>query len=132
MTLDTPPSRAWQEYDGDAPQKFNVRLSADLRDRVEDLVDAGVYTSFPEAARDGVRRVVKDPSNTHVPGATCGNVGEHETVRLTPQLVSAVTGLVEDDLYPSRTDAVRDGLHRVVDDVSELDHGRPTAPGVAD
>lgn len=133
MTLDIPPSRAWQQYDGDAPKKINVRLSSDLRNHVQELVDAGVYTSFPEAARDGVRRVIKEPADTHISGATCGNVGEHETVRLTPQLVSAVSGLVEDDVFPSRTDIVRDGLHRVVDDVSELNQRRrPASTGVAD
>ena len=109
---DSPPdSPSWQNHDGD--NRTTVRLSADLLEAVEALVDAGLYKSVSEAIRDGVRRVLHDPDDGHV--VDPATVSNRVTARLTTPMVAAVNGLVEDDRYPSQADVMRDGLYRVVD-----------------
>lgn len=116
------------ETDGDDVRtRVTVRLADDLQDGIEGLADLGVYKCGSAVLRDGVRRVLRDPSpvdETVRPlrreRGDCRGPTDRRTVRLTEWQVLRLEDLVDDDHYPDRTEAVRHGVHRVLAQYGDL------------
>lgn len=104
----------------DAPTHITVRVDADVLPDVEALVNLGLYKTRGELVRDGLRRVLRTPGDPAVFGATLGKTGDRVDVRLTAEMAAGVVALVDDDCFPSKSDVLRDGIQRVLQDNNHI------------
>lgn|GEM_PF-6816107 len=100
----------------DVADRRTIRLDDQDLAAAERLVDAGIYVHESAVVRAGVRRVLSEPSDHAPVGAGCETMGNRRSIRFTPAMDAGLTALVNDDQFPTVSDAVRDGIHRVARD----------------
>lgn len=95
-----------------SPTRKTFRIDADRYDLIDDLVDDGIYANRSKAIREGIGRIIL--SNGRKPNPEVSG-GKKVTLYVPDPHLDALETLVEDDVYPNVSTAVRDGIESLVD-----------------
>lgn len=107
---------AWNtdaDPDGDM-SRLSFRVDEAIEESLQQLVDEGVYVDKTELIRDGIRRVISNPSPEPEVKVAYGSLNNRHSVRLTPRLNSGLNAITGSPPFGSPSAAVRTGVARVI------------------
>lgn len=99
-------------------ERIRFRVTEQLDERVDDLIDAGLYNSAGSIVREGIREVARNP--TREAANSDAPVEECRSVCVTPEMLAVIRELDSEGVYASQSHVLRDATHRVVENARDL------------
>lgn len=102
----------------DSMERIRFRVTEQLDERVDEIIDAGLYNSAGSIVREGIREVARNPAREAA--HSDAPVKECRYVCVTPEMLAVLRELDSEGVYASQSDVLRDATHRVVEHARDL------------